>query len=51
MDTIISIKPVLAILVSLLAVIPIVLSKKNPNIREAWTFGAGAVKFLLIASK
>ncbi len=50
METIISIRPFLAVLVSLFAVIPIVLSKRHPNVREAWTFGAGAIKFLLIAS-
>lgn len=50
METIISIKPFLAVLVSLFAVLPIVLSIKKQNIRETWTFSAGVIKFLLIAS-
>jgi len=50
METIVSIKPVLAIAVSLVAVIPIVYSGTRPNLREGWTFLAGIVKFLLIAS-
>ena len=50
METIISIKPFLAVLVSLLAVIPIVASGKKPNLREGWTFLAGIVKFGLVVS-
>jgi len=50
METIISIKPFLAVLVSLVAVIPIMASGKNPNLREAWTFLAGFVKFGLVVS-
>ncbi|MEK6202067.1 MAG: monovalent cation/H+ antiporter subunit D family protein [Desulfobulbaceae bacterium] len=42
--------PVLAILVSLAVVPLIVLSSKRPNLREFWTFAAGAVKLLLILS-
>jgi multicomponent Na+:H+ antiporter subunit D len=49
MDTIISIKPLLAVLVSLL-VVPILMSSRAPNVREAWTFLAAAAKFLIIAS-
>jgi len=50
METIISIKPFIAVLVSLVAVIPIMASGKNPNLREAWTFLAGFVKFGLVVS-
>jgi len=45
-----SIKPFLAVLVSLVAVVPIVLSKKNPNVRESWTFVAGFLKLMIVAS-
>jgi multicomponent Na+:H+ antiporter subunit D len=50
METITSIKPFLAVLVSLAAVIPIVASGKTPNLREAWTFLAGIIKFGLVVS-
>ena len=50
METIISIKPLLAVLVSLIAVIPIAASGKKPNLREAWTFLAGIIKFGLVVS-
>ena len=50
METITSIKPLLAVIVSLVAVIPIVLSNTRPNIREGWTFAAGIIKFLIVAS-
>jgi multicomponent Na+:H+ antiporter subunit D len=50
METITSIKPLLAVLVSLVAVIPIVASGKKPNLREAWTFLAGIIKFGLVVS-
>ncbi len=50
METITSIKPLLAVLVSLAAVIPIVASGKKPNLREAWTFLAGIIKFSLVVS-
>jgi multicomponent Na+:H+ antiporter subunit D len=50
METITSIKPLLAVLVSLVAVIPIVASGGNPNLREGWTFLAGIVKFGLVVS-
>lgn len=48
-DTIISIKPLLAVLVSLL-VTPILASSRAPNVREAWTFAAAGVKFLIVLS-
>ncbi len=50
METVVSIKPLLASLVSLVAVIPIVMSGKRPNLREGWTFLAGVIKFGLIIS-
>jgi len=49
METITSIKPLLAVLVSL-CVVPFLLASKKPNIREGWTFLAGAVKLLIVAS-
>ncbi|MFC1523525.1 monovalent cation/H+ antiporter subunit D family protein [Thermodesulfobacteriota bacterium] len=50
METITSIKPFLATMVSLAAVVPIVLSGPKPNLRETWTFVAGIIKFGLIVS-
>ena len=50
METIISIKPLLAVLVSLVAVFPIVASGSKPNLRETWTFLAAIVKFGLVLS-
>jgi multicomponent Na+:H+ antiporter subunit D len=49
METIYSAKPLIAILVSLL-VVPILISSKSDNLREAWTFGAAILKFLVVAS-
>ena len=49
METITSIKPLLAVLVSLL-VTPILVSSRAPNVREAWTFVAAALKFLIVLS-
>jgi len=42
--------PLFAILTSLAAVPLIALSGKKPNLREFWTFAAGAIKILLILS-
>ncbi len=50
METIVSIRPVLPVLFSLLAVPLIILSRKKPNIRESWTFLAAAAKFLIVVS-
>jgi multicomponent Na+:H+ antiporter subunit D len=50
MEAITSIKPVLAILASMLVVVPIMLSRKSPNLREGWSFIAGIVKLLIVAS-
>jgi len=44
-----SIRPFLAILVSM-AAIPILLSSRKPDVREVWTFAAALVKFGIIAS-
>ena len=49
METILSIKPLLAVLVSVTAV-PFIVSSKRPNIREAWTFIAAIAKFLIVVS-
>ncbi len=48
MNTIHSSLPLWACLVSLLAVIPIVLSRRHPNLRESFTFLAGLIKFGLV---
>jgi multicomponent Na+:H+ antiporter subunit D len=50
METLTSIRPLLAVLVSLAAVIPIAASGKKPNLRETWTFLAGIIKFGLVVS-
>ena len=42
--------PLLAFLVSLVAVVPIVLSSRRPNVRESWTILAGLIKFGLVLS-
>jgi len=49
METIISIKPLIAVLVSICAV-PLLILSKRPNIRETWTFVAAVAKFLIIIS-
>ncbi|MFC1849359.1 monovalent cation/H+ antiporter subunit D family protein [candidate division CSSED10-310 bacterium] len=49
METIYSIKPFLAILVSFFMV-PVIISSRNENVREGWTFVAAVVKFVLIVS-
>ncbi|MBC8463722.1 MAG: monovalent cation/H+ antiporter subunit D family protein [Deltaproteobacteria bacterium] len=49
MEIIYSIKPLLAVLVSLM-VTPFLVLSKNPNNREAWTFAAAITKFLIVAS-
>ena len=50
MDTVFSIKPLLASLISLVAIVPIVLSGKRPNLREGWTFLAGFIKLGIVVS-
>ena len=50
MDIITSIKPLLAVLVTLLVIPVLVSSSAKPNVRESWTFIAGSIKFLLVLS-
>ncbi|RLI92739.1 MAG: monovalent cation/H+ antiporter subunit D family protein [Candidatus Altiarchaeales archaeon] len=47
---IISIKPILAVLVSLMAAILIVVFRDYRNIREFWTISASIIKFTIISS-
>ncbi len=49
MHTIFSIKPLIAVLISML-VTPVLVSSKNANIREGWTFTAAALKFAVVLS-
>ena len=49
METIISIKPLITVLVSMAAV-PLIVMSRKPNIRETWTFLAAGIKFLLVLS-
>ena len=49
MESIYSARPLIAILVSLL-VIPVLISSRSDNVREAWTFAAATLKFLIVAS-
>jgi len=48
MNSVESFIPVSLILISGLAVFPIALSSRRPNLREFWTFLAGALKFFLL---
>jgi len=50
MVEVVSIKPLLAIFVSLAATVPIFLFKDRPNIREAASIIAGVIKFLVVMS-
>ncbi|MHC1742258.1 MAG: monovalent cation/H+ antiporter subunit D family protein [Syntrophobacteraceae bacterium] len=50
MQTIVSMKPMLAVLVSLLAVPLILRSGDRPNLRESWSLLAGVIKFLIVIS-
>jgi multicomponent Na+:H+ antiporter subunit D len=49
MNTLITVKPLLAILAAL-CLPPILASSRSPNAREAWTFGAALTMFGVIAS-
>ena len=49
METVFSIKPLLAVLVSAAAV-PFLIWSRNPNTRETWTFAAAFVKFGIVLS-
>ena len=49
MNAVVSLKPLLAVLLSLL--LPLVLvSSREANIREGWTFVVAAIKFTVIAA-
>jgi multicomponent Na+:H+ antiporter subunit D len=50
METLISIKPLLAVLVSAIAAVLVMLSYRRPNLREGWSLGAGVIKFLIVVS-
>jgi multicomponent Na+:H+ antiporter subunit D len=50
METITSIKPVLAVSASLCCTLLIIASRNRPNLRESWTLLAGFVKFGIVAS-
>ncbi|WP_424019516.1 cation:proton antiporter [Halorientalis pallida] len=50
MTEIYSLRPLAAVLVSAIAVVPILLSGRRPNVRESWTVLAALAKFGLIAS-
>lgn len=50
METILSLRPLLAVAISLVATVFIVLSYHRPNVREAWTLAAAVVKFFLVFS-
>ena len=50
METIISIKPLLAVLVSLFVIPVLISSSSKPNVRESWIFVAGTIKLVLILS-
>ena len=50
MKNIVSYTPLLVVLVSAIAIIPISFSSRKPNIREFWTLLAASAKFLLVVS-
>jgi len=50
MDVFSSVRPLLAILVSLMAAALILVTGKRPNLREAWTILAAVAKFLIVLS-
>src|SRR3989338_2641118 len=50
MEPVISIKPLLAVLVSAIAAVLVMYSYKRPNLREGWSIGAGVIKFLIVIS-
>lgn len=49
MEPLVSYKPLIAVLVSL-GVVPILVSSRNANVREVWTFVAAGVKLLVVLS-
>lgn len=50
METVYSLKPLLAVLVSLVAVVLIAIPNQRPNIRESWTIMAALAKFAIVLS-
>ena len=50
METIVSIKPLLAVLVSSIGAIFILSARKNPNLREFWSIIAGVMKLFIVLS-
>ncbi len=50
METIISIRPLLAVCVSLFVTLPIIFLSKRPNLRESATFLAGLIKLGIVVS-
>jgi len=50
METYFSLKPLLAVLVSLVAVALIVIPNQRPNVRESWTIMAAIAKFAIVFS-
>lgn len=51
METVISIKPLLAVLISIIGTFLILLAgEKRPNLREFWSVAAGVIKFGIVAS-
>ncbi len=47
---IVSLKPLIAVIVSMIAAILILLSDKRPNLRESWSVGASLIKFGVVIS-
>ena len=50
METFYSLKPLLAVLVSLVAMVLIVIPNQRPNVRESWTIIAAVAKFAIVMS-
>ncbi|MFQ5996407.1 MAG: monovalent cation/H+ antiporter subunit D family protein [Dehalococcoidales bacterium] len=50
METFYSLKPLLAVLVSLVATVLIVIPNQRPNVRESWTILAALAKFAIVVS-
>ncbi len=50
METIVSIKPLLAVLVSAIGALFIIFVGKKPNIRESWSLIAGVIKLVIVLS-
>jgi len=50
MEPIVSIKPLLAVAISLIGSVFIIASRKNPNVREIFTFVIASIKFGIIVS-